>query len=163
MVLDGRIIANIIKEKIKNEIKENGYEINLAVILVGNDEASKIYIKHKKIACEYVGIKILVYKLESDIKQDDLLSLIYKLNQDKNITGILVQLPLPNNIDATLVMQSINYLKGVYGFHPDFLLDLFVTAAFLMKSLGIDWLVIAKKVHAIATTSIISLKIKFIL
>lgn len=119
MILDGRISANIIKDKIKLEIKENDYKINLAVILVGNDEASKIYIKHKKIACEYVGIKISVYELESDIKQDDLLSLIYKLNQDKNITGILVQLPLPKNIDTVLVMQSINYLKDVDGFNPD--------------------------------------------
>ena len=119
MILDGRMISNIIKDEIKYEIKKNNYKINLAVIFVGDDEASKIYIKHKKIACDYVGIKILIYNFGLDIKQKNLLDLIYKLNQDKNITGIFVQLPLPKNINTALIMQSINYLKDIDGFHPN--------------------------------------------
>ena len=88
------------------------------MIFVGNNEASKIYIKNKKLACEYVGIKMLVYNFESNISERNLLDLIYKLNQDKDITGIFVQLPLPKNINQALIMQSINYLKDIDGFHP---------------------------------------------
>lgn len=118
MILDGKKNAEVIKNEIRAKIKENNYKINLATVLVGNDPASKLYIKNKKIACDYVGINILIHELPENTTQDKLLDLIYKLNDDKKITGIFVQLPLPKHIDAKTIMQNINYLKDVDGFHP---------------------------------------------
>lgn len=118
MILNGKNVALTIKDNVKKYVMENNLDLTLAVILVGDDNASKIYVRNKKIACEYTGIKSLVYKFPQNISQSDLLDLIHELNQRSNITGILVQLPLPKHIDETIIMENINPLKDVDGFHP---------------------------------------------
>lgn len=118
MILDGKKTAEVIKNEIKGEVEKNNYQINLATILVGDDPASRLYIRNKKKACEYVGINIFVYELPEKTTQEELLNLLDKLNQDEKITGIFVQLPLPKHIDAKIIMQSIDEAKDVDGFHP---------------------------------------------
>lgn len=118
MILDGKKVAEVIKQDIKKEIEKNNYKINLATILVGENPASKIYIRNKKKACEYVGINLLLYDFSENTQEDYLIDLIHKLNNDKKITGIFVQLPLPKHINDKVIMQNINHLKDVDGFHP---------------------------------------------
>jgi len=121
-ILDGKKIAERIKKEIKSEVlglKNNGIIPGLAVIIVGNDVASKIYVNNKKKACEEVGINSEVYELEEKISQKELLKLIEKLNQDKNVHGILVQLPLPEHIDKDKIILAIDPKKDVDCFHPE--------------------------------------------
>ena len=108
------------KDELKERLhlKTSGVEITLAVIQVGNDPASSVYVGNKKKACEYIGIKSLAYELPESTTQEDLLSLIIKLNQDVSVNGILVQLPLPKHIDEDLVIKTIDPSKDVDGFHP---------------------------------------------
>lgn len=98
--------------------KEEGKECALAVIQVGNDPASTVYVSNKKKACAYIGINSLSYELAEDITEDELLELIDKLNADENVHGILCQLPLPKHIDEKKVLQRISVKKDVDGFHP---------------------------------------------
>jgi len=118
IILRGTELSQSIKQKVKQLIIKHNLKITLAVILIGDDPASQIYIRNKKLACEYTGIKSLTYKLANNISQEYLLELINNLNNREDITGILVQLPLPKHICESVIMQNINYLKDVDGFHP---------------------------------------------
>lgn len=120
-IIDGKAVSAAIKEEIKNEVaslKQQGSEVCLAVIQVGNNPASTVYVGNKKKACEFVGIKSLAYELPEETTQEELLALIDKLNNDKAVNGILVQLPLPKHIDEDTVTESIAPIKDVDGFHP---------------------------------------------
>ena len=120
-LIDGKAISAEIKNELKAkvaELKENGIEITLAVILVGQDPASQVYVGNKKKACEYIGINSLSYELPDTTTEGELLSLIEKLNNDNKVNGILVQLPLPKGIDEDKVIKAISPEKDVDGFHP---------------------------------------------
>ena len=121
-LIDGKLVASKIREEIKDrvaEIKSKHSRIpGLAAILVGDDPASEIYVRNKRKACEDVGIYSEEHKLSGDITQEDLLKLINRLNNDENINGILVQLPLPEHIDDSTVLNSVSPEKDVDGFHP---------------------------------------------
>ena len=121
-LIDGKLVASKIREEIKDrvaEIKSKHSRIpGLAAILVGEDPASEIYVRNKRKACEDVGIYSEEHKLSGDIAQEDLLKLINRLNGDENINGILVQLPLPEHIDDSTVLNSVSPEKDVDGFHP---------------------------------------------
>lgn len=119
-LIDGKQISIQIKNEVKeqiNKIKHIGTP-TLAVVLVGDDAASKVYIKNKKIACEYTGINSKAFELPQNTTQDELLKLIDDLNNDTTINGILVQLPLPKHIDADTILLAISSEKDVDGFHP---------------------------------------------
>lgn len=121
-IIDGKALAAKMRAEIAAEIqarKQRGQrEPGLAVILVGEDPASSIYVRNKRLACEEVGIKSVFHGLPSTISENDLVSLIEKLNQDETIDGILLQLPLPEHIDSDRVLEIINPNKDVDGFHP---------------------------------------------
>ena len=120
-LIDGKKISAEIKEEVKNKVaeyKSNGVEITLAVIQVGNDPASSVYVGNKKKACEFVGIRSLSYELPEETTQDELLDLVKELNERADVNGILVQLPLPKQIDEETVLNTISPLKDVDGFHP---------------------------------------------
>lgn len=120
-IIDGKLISAQIKDELKEKVaayREKGVEITLAVIQVGNDPASTVYVGNKKKACEYIGINSLAYELAQETKQEELLELIDKLNADESVNGILVQLPLPKHIDEDAVIKRISPLKDVDGFHP---------------------------------------------
>lgn len=99
-------------------LKNQGIKPALAVIIVGNDPASKVYVKNKKIACEYCGIESLEFALPEETTQEELLALIDKLNKDNNVSGILCQLPLPKGLDEEAVINRIDPKKDVDAFHP---------------------------------------------
>lgn len=120
-IIDGKKISSEIKDELKEKVaeyKQAGKEITLAVIQVGQDPASTVYVGNKKKACEYIGIHSLAYELEETVTQGELLDLIQSLNKRENVNGILVQLPLPKHIDEDLVIQTISPEKDVDGFHP---------------------------------------------
>ena len=121
-IIDGKKISQDIKDEVKEQVaklKEEGVTVTLAVILVGNDPASGVYVNNKKKACEYTGIRSLSYELPEDTTEDELLGLIDQLNQAQNVDGILVQLPLPKHIDEDRVIHRISPDKDVDGFHPE--------------------------------------------
>lgn len=120
-IIDGKNLAKNIRESLKDEVKElKNAEIypKLAVIMVGDDKASKVYVKNKSKACEDVGIAYEEYLLPASTKMQELLELIEKLNNDETIHGILVQSPLPNELDANEAFRTISPKKDVDGFHP---------------------------------------------
>lgn len=120
-IIDGLAISKQIKDEVKAkaaEYKEQGIEICLAVIQVGNDPASSVYVGNKKKGCEYIGINSLSYELPEETTEDELLKLIGKLNADSKVNGILVQLPLPKHIDEDKIIKAIDPKKDVDGFHP---------------------------------------------
>ncbi|ELC8689709.1 bifunctional methylenetetrahydrofolate dehydrogenase/methenyltetrahydrofolate cyclohydrolase FolD [Campylobacter coli] len=120
-LLDGKALSAKIKQELKEKnkmLKENGVETCLAVILVGNDLASQTYVNSKAKACEECDIKSLVYRLDENTTQNELLALINTLNHDDSVHGILVQLPLPKHISKDLILESIISSKDVDGFHP---------------------------------------------
>lgn len=119
--IDGKRISKEIKDELKEKVsklKEQGITGCLAVVQVGDDAASSVYVRNKKRACEYIGIESCSYELPGDTSEAQLLELIQKLNMDDKINGILVQLPLPNQIDENKVIASIDPKKDVDGFHP---------------------------------------------
>lgn len=121
-IIDGKLISTQVKDELRQEaliLKEKGIEASLAVIQVGNDPASSIYVRNKKRACEYIGIRSLSYELEESISEDALLSLIDDLNKDDSVNGILVQLPLPKHISEQKVLNRISPSKDVDCFHPE--------------------------------------------
>ncbi|WP_132252074.1 bifunctional methylenetetrahydrofolate dehydrogenase/methenyltetrahydrofolate cyclohydrolase FolD [Natranaerovirga pectinivora] len=121
-LIDGKKISNDIKEELKGkvaELKNKGITPTLAVVLVGKDEASKVYVSHKKKACEYIGIHSLSYEMSEETSEIELLNLINELNNKKDVHGILVQLPLPKGIDEQKVIKAIDPSKDVDGFHPE--------------------------------------------
>ena len=120
-IIDGKAISMDIKNEVKvkaEELKAKGIEPCLAVVLVGEDPASQVYVRNKKKACEYCGIKSLNYELSEDTTEEELLSLIDELNANKECNGILVHLPLPKHIDENKVLLRIKPEKDVDGFHP---------------------------------------------
>ncbi len=120
-LIDGKRISQEIKDELREEagkLRERGLEACLAVVQVGEDPASSIYVRNKRRACEYVGIRSLLYTLEEAASQEDLLRLIRQLNNDPEVHGILVQLPLPPQIDEKAVLEAISPAKDVDGFHP---------------------------------------------
>lgn len=120
-IIDGKKISTEIKEELKEQVaalKAKGIEVTLAVIQVGNDPASSVYVGNKKKACEYIGIRSLAYELEEATTEDELLQLIDELNEREDVNGILVQLPLPAQIDEDKVIRRISPKKDVDGFHP---------------------------------------------
>lgn len=121
-IIDGKAIANSIKENLKQEVlsfTEQGFrKPGLAVIIVGSDPASLVYVKNKKNACAMVGIEAISYNLEENTTQEQLNEVIEKCNQDPNIDGILVQFPLPGKLDEREVIEKILPTKDVDGFHP---------------------------------------------
>ena len=120
-ILDGKAVSAAVKESIKAEVgalKEKGVEVSLAVVLVGNDPASKIYVANKKKACEATGIRSLEYILDESTGEEELVALIKKLNADKSVNGILCQLPLPKGLDEKKIINTISPEKDVDAFHP---------------------------------------------
>lgn len=120
-IIDGKKISAQIKEELKGkvaELKADGIEVTLAVIQVGADPASSVYVRNKKKACEYIGIRSLAYELPESTSQEELLGLIGELNERADVNGILVQLPLPSHMEEEEVLDAISPLKDVDGFHP---------------------------------------------
>ena len=120
-IIDGKQISLDIKNELKEKVakyKEQGIEITLAVVKVGNDPASAVYVRNKEKACEYVGIISKTIALPEETTEEELLNVVKKLNEDKNVNGILVQLPLPKHIDESKVLLTIDSTKDVDGFHP---------------------------------------------
>lgn len=120
-IIDGKRISKEIKDELKEKVaklNEMGKTIALAVIQVGNDPASSVYVGNKKKACEYIGIQSLAYELPEDAKEEELLELIDTLNKNDKVHGILVQLPLPKHMDEDKVIKAIAPEKDVDGFHP---------------------------------------------
>jgi len=115
-IIDGKAVSAAVKDEVKLEINNKGIRPCLAVILVGNDPASTVYVNNKKKACEYCGIESRSYELKEDTSEEELLNLIEKLNKDNGVNGILVQLPVPPQIDADKVIEAISPLKDVDGF-----------------------------------------------
>ena len=120
MIIDGKKIAKDLRQNLKNEIQnlKNNAKPYLVVILIGNNTASKIYVKNKEKSASEVGIKSKVIKLEVNVSEKDLIKKIEYLNLDINVHGILVQLPLPKHIDERKIISKINPIKDVDGFHP---------------------------------------------
>lgn len=118
-IIDGKITSAQIKDELKEEIKRDRITATLAVIQVGNDPASSVYVGNKKKACEYIGIGSRSFELPQDTSEKELMDLIDRLNADDEITGILVQLPVPKHIDEKKIINRISPLKDVDGFHPE--------------------------------------------
>ena len=119
-VIDGKKISQEIKDELKEKaaaMAKGGKKVALAVIQVGNDPASSVYVRNKKKACEYIGIESLSYELPEETTEEELVSLIEKLNADAGVNGILVQLPLPEQINEEKIIQTISPDKDVDGFH----------------------------------------------
>ena len=120
-IIDGKAISAEIKEELKEKVaeyKKQGVEITLAVVKVGNDPASAVYVRNKEKACEYVGITSRTLALPEETTEEELLKVVNDLNEDKEVNGILVQLPLPKHIDESKVLLAIDSNKDVDGFHP---------------------------------------------
>ena len=120
-IIDGKKISQDIKDELKEKVtalKDTGTEVALAVIQVGNDPASSVYVRNKKKACVYIGIRSLSYELPEETTEDALIELIEKLNKDETVNGILVQLPVPKHIDPDKIIRTISPEKDVDGFHP---------------------------------------------
>ena len=121
VVIDGKQISSEIRKEITvdvSELKKQGIQPGLAVVLVGDDPASHVYVKNKEKGCDETGIDSYKFERPADMKEEDLLSLIDELNKDAKINGILVQLPLPGHIDEHKVLMAIDPKKDVDGFHP---------------------------------------------
>lgn len=120
-ILDGKLVSQRIKENLKTEVdelKKNGIFPKLAVIMVGEDPSSKIYVRNKSIACEEIGIEYEEYLLKDDTTMEELLGLINKLNQDDSVNGILLQSPIPRGLDINEAFKTIDPKKDVDGFNP---------------------------------------------
>jgi len=120
-LLEGRLLAEKIKEGLKKEIellKKEGYPLLLAAVQVGEDFASRVYLKQQKKACQELGIDYQTKELPSQITQEELLSFIESLNQDKKITGIILQMPLPSHLNAHQIQMRLSPLKDVESIHP---------------------------------------------
>lgn len=117
-IIDGKKLATNIKDDLKSKITLLKQKPNLAVIIVGSNPASQIYVKNKEKACQDVGIITTTYKLDANTTEKELENLIITLNNDKNINAILIQLPLPSHIDTQKCLSLINPIKDVDGFHP---------------------------------------------
>ena len=124
--MDGKALAERVRGEVGHEVAELGRPVGLATVLVGEDPASHVYVRRKREACAEAGIESIHHELPADASQEQLLALVAELNRDERVTGILVQLPLPEQIDEARVIQTIAPIKDVDGFHP-------VTAGFLLQ------------------------------
>lgn len=121
-IIDGKAVSAEVKAAVKKEVetlKENGTEVGLAVVIVGNNPASRVYVNNKKKACEVCSINSYEYALPEETTQEELLDLVEKLNDDTKVDGILVQLPLPRHIDEHAVIAAISPEKDVDAFHAE--------------------------------------------
>lgn len=121
-LIDGKAISQQIKDELKAEVealKNDGTDICLAVIQVGDDPASSVYVRNKKRACAYIGVESRAYELPEDTTEEQLVELVKELNADDTVNGILVQLPLPAQIDEDKIIRTISADKDVDGFHPE--------------------------------------------
>lgn len=126
MILDGKLVREEILNKIKEKIKTEALEIKLAIILVGDDEASKIYIKNKEKYCNYVGIKTTKYLFAGNTSENEIIELIQRLNNDTSVTGIILQSPVPKQIDFDKVTNLIDSNKDVDGFTKENIYNLYL-------------------------------------
>ena len=120
-IIDGKAISKAIKDEVKQQVeewKQQGITVTLAVIQVGSNQASTVYVNNKKKACEYTGIRSFSYELPEETTQEELLSLVRELNDREDVNGILVQRPLPAHMDEDEVIRTISPKKDVDGFHP---------------------------------------------
>lgn len=120
-IIDGKRISQEIKDELKQrvaELKEQGLTGCLAVVQVGQDPASSVYVRNKKRACAYIGIESRSYELAEETTEEELLALLAQLNEDPKVNGILVQLPVPEHMDENRIIQAISPKKDVDGFHP---------------------------------------------
>ena len=121
-IIDGKLMSSQIKEELKQEVlllKENGIKVCLAVIIVGDDPASRVYVSNKEKDCAELGIESREFALPAETSMEELLSLIENLNNDDSVNGILCQLPLPNHLDERAVIAAISPKKDVDAFHPE--------------------------------------------
>ncbi|MBQ8961360.1 MAG: bifunctional methylenetetrahydrofolate dehydrogenase/methenyltetrahydrofolate cyclohydrolase FolD [Ruminococcus sp.] len=122
-IIDGKAVSASVKEEVKAEAaklrEEHGLKVGLAVVIVGSDPASRVYVNNKKKACEAVGFQSYEYALDESTTQEQLLDLVEVLNRDSRVNGILVQLPLPKHIDEKAVINAISPKKDVDAFHPE--------------------------------------------
>lgn len=119
-IIDGKLVSQSVKDDVKAQtlmLKEQGIDVTLAVIIVGDDPASRVYVNNKKKACEYVGFKSLEYALPADTTQQQLMDLVNELNNRVDVNGILCQLPLPKHLDEKEIIEAISPLKDVDAFH----------------------------------------------
>lgn len=116
-IIDGKAVSQKVKDEIRAEIERDNLSIGLAVVIVGNNQASRVYVNNKKKACEVCGIKSYEYALPEETTEEQLLELVDTLNEDKNINGILVQLPLPKQINEEKIIERISPIKDVDAFH----------------------------------------------
>ncbi|MBI5199866.1 MAG: bifunctional 5,10-methylene-tetrahydrofolate dehydrogenase/5,10-methylene-tetrahydrofolate cyclohydrolase, partial [Nitrospirae bacterium] len=120
-IIDGKVVSGAIKERIKESVialQKKGIQPGLAAVLVGDNPASKVYVRNKRKACEEVGIYSEEHKIPAETSQAYLLKLVNSLNNDKKIHGILIQLPLPRHINSEIILEAVSPLKDVDGFHP---------------------------------------------
>lgn len=121
-LIDGKVTAETIKAEIAKEVKDiiaaGGKQPHLAAVLVGHDGGSETYVKNKVLACEKCGFKSTLIRYEADVTEEELLSCVDRLNQDEDVDGFIVQLPLPKHIDEQKIIEAIDYRKDVDGFHP---------------------------------------------
>ena len=121
-IIDGKAISADIRREISAEVeqmkKENGFVPGLAVIIVGEDPASQVYVRNKKKDCDETGINSIVHALPENTTEEELLELVHKLNNDDSVHGIIVQLPLPKHLDSDLIINNIDVSKDVDAFHP---------------------------------------------
>ena len=118
-IIDGKAVSQKVKDEIRAEIERDGLSIGLAVVIVGNNQASRVYVNNKKKACEVCGIKSYEYALPEETTEEELLDLVEKLNNDDTVDGILVQLPLPSQIDEHAIIAAISPEKDVDAFHAE--------------------------------------------
>lgn len=122
-IIDGKAVSAAVKQEVADEAAklrdEKGLKVGLAVVIVGNDSASRVYVNNKKKACEAVGFQSFEYALDENTTQEQLLDLVNVLNRDDRVNGILVQLPLPKHIDEKAVINAISPEKDVDAFHPE--------------------------------------------
>ena len=116
-IIDGKAVSQKVKEEVRAEIERDGLKVGLAVVIVGNNQASRVYVNNKKKACEVCGIKSYEYALPEETPENELLDLVDTLNADPNINGILVQLPLPAQINEEKIIARISPEKDVDAFH----------------------------------------------
>jgi methylenetetrahydrofolate dehydrogenase (NADP+)/methenyltetrahydrofolate cyclohydrolase len=116
--MDGKALAERVRAEVAEEVAGLGRPVGLATVLVGDDPASAVYVRSKQKACREVGIEPYDHNLSAEISQEELLALVEQLNADDGVTGILVQLPLPEQIDEDRIIRSISPIKDVDGFHP---------------------------------------------
>lgn len=116
-LIDGKAVSAAVKERIKKEIAEKKLQIGLAVVIVGSDQASRVYVNNKKKACDFCGITSYEYAMPEETTEEQLLELVDRLNNDSKVNGILVQLPLPQQIDEKKIIERIDPIKDVDAFN----------------------------------------------